>query len=156
MVLPMVLPMVADGTTGQRSGALQLWGIGALLATLALSAACGGIAIVDDPGSGGGDGRPGCDEIARLYREQLSSARACNPAFTFPQCTSERPDQLSCPCATFVNPANDTAVLAAAGLAKSWRDGGCVDDAPCTPIACIELAGGACGSDGSCNDVASQ
>lgn len=139
---------------------------------------CGGKAVVDAPlafgaGGDGGAGGPAsvgvtstatgvtsssggpsaeCDNLIQAYAAQLNAARVCAPEIDQPQCTETVDDELQCPCPTFINPANTSAVSALVFFRESWDAEGCGEQIACPAVECPMVQGGGCLQDGRCSD----
>ena len=99
-----------------------------------------------------------CDDLELQYTAALVAARSCNPWIDFEQCTEEIPDQLACPCPTFINPGNTEARNELRRLHQLWLDNGCGNLIDCPEIPCAvpgysycEPTGGS-GEAGTCVD----
>jgi len=99
-----------------------------------------------------------CDDLEVQYTSALAAARSCSPILAFEQCTEEVPDQLACPCTTFINPGNTEAVNQLRRLQGLWNDNGCGDLIDCPAVACVEPGYSFCeptggsGDSGACVD----
>jgi hypothetical protein len=75
------------------------------------------------------------------------------------QCDKLVPNQLACPCPTFVNHNNQVALQGLDNLQFQWTKQGCGKDIMCPAIACVVPSSAACvagspGSPGKCTGVA--
>lgn len=100
---------------------------------------------------------PSCEDLEAQYRAALEEAKVCNPTIDMEQCTSSAPDELGCPCDTFVNPDNTAALTTLGELRDQWEEMDC--QVPCPGVECEVPAGGHCvpmggsGSTGGCHDL---
>lgn len=116
------------------------------------SGATGGTGGSTAGGTGGSGGLPiECNELGKLYAAALADAKLCSPMINSLQCTLVFPDELACPCNTYVNPDNAQAVQTLQVLLKQWASAGCV--VPCPAIACIEPQGAGCELSGAGADA---
>jgi hypothetical protein len=95
------------------------------------------------PGTGGtggtgGAGGASCAQLQTEYASALARAKTCSPNLAS-QCGKTAPDQLACPCPTFVN---DTAGLDA--IKARWSQAGCQDSTVCPAIACVSPRSATC------------
>ncbi len=110
-------------------------------------------------GTGGSDGGTiTCADLEKAYATSLAAAKACNPILSVLQCTKSIGDELACPCPTYVNPSNTTAMAELAKLQSDWTAHGCDQQVVCPLVLCAQPGGAACtpqsgGSVGVCKDV---
>jgi hypothetical protein len=112
----------------------------------------GGSAGSSSGGSGGtkpdGGVKP-CSQLASEYATALEAAKACNPVLSVLQCTKQVNDELPCPCATFVNPANAKAAAELDDLQSAWNAQSCGTGVICPAVLCPAPTSGVCQANGS-------
>ncbi|MFH1130906.1 MAG: hypothetical protein V1754_06195 [Pseudomonadota bacterium] len=98
-----------------------------------------------------------CIAMATAYDLALKEARSCNSMIDMEQCTLEVIAMLGCPCKTYVNPLNSTAIQAMTKLEGEWTSAGCT--ATKCPKQCDQPTSASCEIDsngvstGVCTDV---
>jgi hypothetical protein len=136
------------GASGSGTGGTATGGSAGTAAGGTAGHASGGTA-----GTSGGD----CTGLEKEYASKLEEAKTCNSISGTLQCTKKMPNQLACPCETFVNAENAEAINALAALKTQWENQNCDENVFCPEIACQEPAGATCtNSDGKgshCSDV---
>jgi hypothetical protein len=93
-----------------------------------------------------------CSALYDLYVAALGDAVQCDSTMASTQCTQIIDDSLTCPCPTFVNPANTCALATMTGLKAQWDTWRCDFYYGCTAGLCPGLpATGVCqGTPGTC------
>lgn len=135
-----------------------------VLSILVLAVACGGQSEKGGSGGSGGSGGtggsgaggtggvPGCAEIETKYAAYLTQAKGCNALINAIQCTELVDTELSCPCTTYVNPANTAPLQELKTLAAQWATNGCHVGIACPEIACAVPQGAGCQVNGAGGD----
>jgi len=103
-------------------------------------------------GSGGTGGVGTCDALEKEYAAALADAKQCNPMMSSPQCTVLVPDELACPCDTYVSADNQLTLAKLKDLQTQWATASCV--VPCPAIACVAPQGAGCIPSGAGGDAA--
>lgn len=96
-----------------------------------------------------------CADLSNTYAATLAKARQCNPSLPTLQCTTLVDTQLACPCSTYVNAGNTTALQKLNDLKKKWQAQGCGSNTVCPAVLCMPAAKASCGgtgTSGTCND----
>ena len=88
-----------------------------------------------------------CQDLEMSYGEALRDAKRCEPNGGN-TCTELMQNELTCPCNTFVNGANDEALAELEDLQSQWLQAGCHNDILCPDIACAEPMSAECDSSG--------
>lgn len=95
-----------------------------------------------------GTGVASCEQMNQAYRQLVNEARSCTSGIDIPQCKSRVPDDLYCPCETWIDGGNEQAVQALFEIADAFVDQGCLNPPPdCPPVACQLLLDSACAND---------
>ena len=103
----------------------------------------------------GGTGGATCAQLEVQYKQTLADAKVCDPTIKMLQCTSKVNDELSCPCPTFMNPANATAATTLQKLQTQWTKQGCNVGVICPAVLCPAVQSAQCvgpGTNGHCVD----
>jgi hypothetical protein len=91
-----------------------------------------------------------CTAINKAYVAAVSSAKKCSAMLPVIQCTLKTKDKLDCPCDTFVETANTTAIATLKALATSWQNLNCSSLGwICPAVACKNPASATCTSSSS-------
>jgi hypothetical protein len=93
-----------------------------------------------------------CDDLREAYIETIAEAKACNPLIDFNECNELVPDQLDCPCSTYINPGNQAALDTLADLRARFEANACSSGA-CPAVECEPAASAACVGDSESNGV---
>ena len=147
----------SGGSGGSATGGTAGSGTGGGATGGTAGANTGGTAGTASGGSAGA-GPLDCDGLEAAYAEALNAAKVCaNGPDPVQPCSDKVPNELSCPCETFVNPANDEAVKTLESLTEQWDTKGCGKNVACPEIACPVPASGLCTNSGGkgthCEDV---
>lgn len=146
----------SGGTGGSSTGGASGSGTGGTATGGTAGAATGGTAGAATGGSAGA-GPVSCAELESAYAKALGEAKVCaNGPDPVPPCSLEVPNELACPCETFVNPANSGAVSTLEALKEQWGKQQCGKNVACPEIACPVPASAICSSSGGkghCADV---
>lgn len=147
----------SGGSGGSATGGTAGSGTGGTATGGTAGTAAGGTA---GTASGGSAGAPplDCGGLEAAYAEALEQAKVCanGPDPVIP-CSEKVPNELACPCETFVNPGNSEAVTKLHDLEEQWKKQECGKNVPCPEIACPVPASAICsnsgGKGGHCEDV---
>jgi hypothetical protein len=85
-----------------------------------------------------------CGDLNKAYIKAVQQAKKCCPQCAMLQCTMKASSELACPCTTYVEPINTTAVAEMQSLQAKWIKAGCMTNG-CPPLPCPQVSGGACG-----------
>jgi hypothetical protein len=146
----------SGGSAGSSTGGSSTGGSGGATGGSAGTAAGGSAGS----STGGAAGSPPvtCDGLESAYEKALAEAKVCEngPDPVIP-CSLIVPNELACPCETFVNPNNSRAVSLLESLKAEWDAHSCGKNVACPEIACPKPASGVCsnsgGKGGHCEDV---
>lgn len=147
----------SGGSGGSTTGGSAGTGTGGTSTGGSAGTATGGSAGSATGGSAGA-GPLDCGGLEAAYAEALEQAKACeNGPDPVQPCSLQVPNELACPCETFVNPGNSEAVTKLEALKEQWETQQCGKNVACPEIACPVPASAICSSSGGkgshCVDV---
>jgi hypothetical protein len=155
----------SGGSAGSATGGASGSGTGGTATGGSAGAATGGSAGAATGGSAGaatggsaGAGPVTCADLESAYAKALDAAKLCaNGPDPVQPCSELVPNELACPCETFVNPGNTEAVKTLHDLQDQWTKQDCGKNIACPEIACPVPASAICSSSGGkgshCVDV---